>query len=121
MWNEYFYTAGHCINDAGGLTNNDPWRNGAGTIVWGKNKAAPLPDDWVNCGWFTNCNYGDQGLFGFGSSVPAQYNLYFIGSSTTVAINQRTQRFNQIVGQLLYRYEQTSGLDSGAISDKPEF
>lgn len=119
-WNQYFYTAGHCIRDAGGVGNPNPWYNGADTITWGTNRVQPTPF-WWDCQWWAKCLATDQGLFRFGGSPPPQYNRYFIGGGTSVAINARTPYSNQIVGQFLYRQGRTSGLDSGAISDKPEF
>jgi hypothetical protein len=118
-WNGYIYTAGHCIDAAGGVGNTNNWHNGAGTTTWGRNKAEP--EIWYECGFFTLCLDMDQGLVGLGTAVPSQWNRYFIGGGSTVAINARTFNMNQLIGQVVNRYGRTSGLDAGTINDKPEY
>ncbi len=70
----------------------------------------------------TICVYNDLGYFSIGSSPPTDWNDYFwAGSPGWVNINARTPKGNQLVGQVVWRYGRTSGLDAGAISAKPTF
>lgn len=117
-WKYGILTAGHCIKDAGGVNNANSWQNGAGTIVWGNNKAQDFW--WNDCSFSTLCNYNDEGLFGLGGVSPGTWNKYKIGGSSSVAIDAWTDRYYQLIGQIVYRHGRTTGQRSGAITDKPE-
>lgn len=117
-WNHYMLTAGHCIDGTGGLSNPNPWQNWVGTVVWGTNKANE--HYLYECGFWKKCRNGDQGLFGLGGRTLSSWNRYVIGSGH-VPIDGATIDWNQYVGQVLWRHGLDSGLDSGAITDKPEY
>jgi hypothetical protein len=114
-WSRYMLTAGHCIYNAGGVSNLNPWENGAGTIVWGRNRVFDY--GLKECGFWTLCEDNDQGLFRLGTVSPLSWNGYLLGA-TGVGVNGRKGWYNQYVGQIVSRNGRTSGLDSGAITRK---
>lgn len=112
-WARYMLTAGHCIADAGGESNVNPWQNGAGTIVWGTNRV--LDYGFHECEPWHKCEDNDQGLFRLGSAL-SPYNRYNV-AGTVVEILGRTAYSNQIQGQFVYRNGRASGLDGGTIAN----
>jgi hypothetical protein len=114
-WNRFMYTAGHCINGAGGIGNTNAWTNGAGNTTWGTNKASSY--FLFDCGWWKKCRNGDQGLFALGGQAPANWNKYVIGSSSVEIDGYGWAT----VGQIVWRNGRTTGLRSGGVTQIPEY
>jgi hypothetical protein len=115
-WSRYMMTAGHCIDNAGGVGNSNPWKNGVGA-TWGTSRAQ---DFWSHeCGFWIKCISNDIGLFAVGATTSPRHR-YVIGTSD-VPINHATKSASQLVGQIVYRHGRSSALDSGAINDIPVY
>lgn len=118
-WAHYMLTAGHCIHNSGGIDSTANWKNGAGTITWGRSKGHSF---WESeCEGWTRCWDNDLGLHSFGSNVPATKNHYFIGTNSWVSITGSKTKANQLIGQTVWRHGNTSGLGSATITAKPNF
>jgi hypothetical protein len=115
-WSHYMLTAGHCIHNSGGIDSTNSWKNGTGTITWGRSKGLSFWE--YECEGWTTCWDNDLGLFSLGGNLPAKKNQYFVGSGTAVPITGSKTKANQLIGQTVFRYGITSGLDSGEISSK---
>ncbi|HTE83383.1 MAG TPA: hypothetical protein VK821_01475 [Dehalococcoidia bacterium] len=96
-------TAGHCINDAGGVTNSYPWKNYLGTLTWG-----------LNADFLYTANE-DIGTFWIGSTTT--YNQYFAGGTADIRTVRDTEASTaqMPVGRVVCVSGHTSGWGCGTI------
>ena len=99
----YLMTAAHCITDSGGVGSTSSWKNGAGTLTYGRNIA--YEDQPTN----------DIGIIGDGVT-PATRNQYYRGGGAVVSIVGEAAASAQTAGVVVCRNGATSAYDCGAIS-----
>lgn len=99
----YLMTAAHCLTDSGGLGSTSSWKNGAGTLTYGRNIA------------YENQPTNDIGIIGDGAT-PATRNQYYRGGGAVVSIVGEAAASAQTSGVVVCRNGATSAYDCGAIS-----
>jgi hypothetical protein len=87
-----------------------PWKNGTGTITWGKNLNFEYDPNRVG-GIFV-----DQGVFGLGGVAPTVWNEYYSGSPLPTSITGEMSFASQIPGIVLCRYGISSGWGCGTLT-----
>lgn len=102
----FMITAGHCIQESGGQTNLNPWKNGVGNVTYGINSSYQL-DAHMDMGSF----------YISGASIPSIKNQYYAGGPSDIRTIRTTAATDSqmTVGKYVCRTGRTSNWDCGLI------